>query len=120
MHPCGNTQLQIRKLWVTLISALYIYFFVRLFQYLSIISTRCTTDKTLKETVHFFKTTIIRPSTVPISNVKLKRVSRVYQVLYNDSARNNNISKYQRTEESTRKIRALLHYVYMTKYNQIS
>ena len=45
----------------------------------------CSTDKTLKEKVHFSKTTIIHPSTVPISNVKLKRVRKVYHVLYNDS-----------------------------------
>ena len=118
MYPNGNIQLQIRKWWIPLISALYIFsFWSELFQYLSIISTRCTTEKTLQEKVHFFKTIMLHPSTSPLSNFKLKRVSKVYHVLYNDSVGKDTMSKFQHTEEFTRKVRALLYYVYTTTYN---
>ena len=83
-------------------------------QQLSIISTRFPTEKTLKDTVHLFKTIIIHPSTAPLLHVKLKRVSKVYNLIYNDSAGKNSMSKRQRTEEFTRKVHALLHYVYTT------
>ena len=64
---------------VPLISALHIFSFQsHIFQYLSIISTRCSTDKIPKEKVHFFKTIMIHPSTAPLSYSKLKRVSKVY------------------------------------------
>ena len=43
-------------------------------------------QKKIKETVHFFNNTMIHPSTVPKSNVKLKRLSEVYHVLYSDCA----------------------------------
>ena len=90
MHPNGNTQLHIRKWWVPLISALYIFsFWSYLCQYLSIISNICPAKKSIKETVHFSKTIILHPSTAPLSNVKLKRVSKVYNVLYNNSAGKN-------------------------------
>ena len=46
MYPKGNTQPQIRKWLVFIISALYLfYFWSDLCQYLSIISTRCPIDK---------------------------------------------------------------------------
>ena len=95
MYPNGNTELQIRKWWVPLRSALCLFSFcLDLFQYLSIISTRCTPDNTLKEIFHFFKTIIIYPSRAPLSNyAKLKRVSEVYYVLYNDSAGKKTLSK---------------------------
>ena len=86
MYPNGNNQLQILKWWVPLRSSLYIFYFRSdLFHYLSIISTGFPTDKILKETVHFFKTIMLYPSTAPLPHVKLKRVSNVYHVLYNDS-----------------------------------
>ena len=56
MYPKGNTQLQIRKWWVPLRSELYLSYFFRLLSLLLNNSTRCTTEKTLKETVQFFKT----------------------------------------------------------------
>ena len=58
-------------------------FWSDLCQYLSIISTRCTTDKTLKETVHLFKKNL-HPSTAPLPNVRIKRASEVYPLLYNN------------------------------------
>ena len=66
----------------------YIYSFLGsdLCQYLSINITRFPTYKSPKETVHFFKTTMLHPWTAPISNVKIKIVSKVYDVLYNYSA----------------------------------
>ena len=77
MHPKVNTQLKNQKWWVPLRSALYLFFFWSdLCQYLSISSTRYPTDKTLKETFHFFKTKMLHPSTSPIPNAKLKRVSK--------------------------------------------
>ena len=57
-----------------------------LYQYLQIINNRCQTEKALKDTVHFFKTTMIHPLTVLISNVKLEIVSKFYHVIYNYSA----------------------------------
>ena len=62
---------------------------------------------------------MLRPSTAPLSNVKLKRVSKVYHVLYSDSAGENNMSKCQHTEEFTRKVRALLYYVHRNMDNRI-
>ena len=71
MHSKGNTQLQILKWWVPLISELYPFFFWSyLFQYLSINSTRFPTNKTLNKKVHFFKKIMLHPSATPISNVK--------------------------------------------------
>ena len=62
MQCKGNTQLKNLKYWVPLISALYLfYFWSDLCKYLSIISARCPTEKTLKVTVHFLKTTMIHP-----------------------------------------------------------
>ena len=63
---------------------------------------------------------MIRPSTVQLSNVKLKRVSKVHHVLYNDSAGWNTISKCQHIEEFTREVCALLFYVHTTMYNIIN
>ena len=63
---------------------------------------------------------MVHPSTAPLSNVKLKRVSKVYHVLYNDSVGENTMSKCQRTEEFMRNLRALLYYVYTTTYNWIN
>ena len=56
-----------------------------MFQYLLIISTRCSTYKTHKEIVHFFKITILHPSTVPIANVKLKRSRKCIMCLTKNS-----------------------------------
>ena len=90
MNPKGNTQLQTIKWLVSLISSLYLSFSLSdLFRYLSMNSTRCPTEKTLKEIVQFFKTTMIFPSTVPIPNVKLEIVSKVYHMLYNNSTGEN-------------------------------
>ena len=84
MQPKGNTKVHIRKWWVTLISEFYLSFFwSNVCQYLSINITICPSEKTLKYTVHFFKKTTIYKSTIPISNVKLKRVSKVSNELYN-------------------------------------
>ena len=86
MHPKGHTQLWNRKCWVPLRSSLYLYlFWSDLCQYLSIKITMCLIEKTLIETVRFFKTTMLHPWTVTISNVKLKRVLRVYHVFYSVS-----------------------------------
>ena len=110
MHPNGNNQLQILNWWVSLRSALDIFsFWSDLCKYLSIISTMCPKDKTLKETVHFLKKIILYLSTAPLSNVKLKRVSKVYHVLYNNSAGKNYISQCQHTEDIIIKVRALLY-----------
>ena len=115
MHPKGNIQLQIRKWWVPLRSALYVSFFLSyLCQYISIKITRFPTEKIDRETFHFFKTTMLHPSTVPLSNVKLKRVLKVNHVIYNDIAGGNNISKCQHTEKFMRKVRALLYYIHVT------
>ena len=52
MHPKGNTQLQMRKWWIPLRSALYISFHLsEFYQYLSINRTICPTDKHSKR--HF-------------------------------------------------------------------
>ena len=111
MYHVGNTQLQIGKWWVPLISALYIfYFWSDLCQCLSIITIRCEKVKTHKETVQFLKTIMIHPSTAPLSNAKLKRVLKVYCVLYNYSIWKNTMSKFQYTEEFTRKLCALRYY----------
>ena len=77
-------------------------------------------DKTLKETVHFFKTMMLHRSTAPLSNFKLKRVSEVYHVLYNNSAGKNTMYKCQCTYELTWKVRAILYYVHMNTYNIIN
>ena len=56
LHLKGNTQLQIQKCWVTLRSESYQSLFLSDFpQYLSTISNRYPTDKTLKKKVQFFK-----------------------------------------------------------------
>ena len=57
----------------------------------------------MKDTVHLFKTTMLYPSSVPIQNVKLKRVSKVYHVIYNNFVGKNTMSRCQRVEESTKK-----------------
>ena len=44
----------------------------------------------------------------------------MYHVIYNYCEGENTISKCQRTEESTRKLRALLYYVHMNKHNWIN
>ena len=62
---------------------------------------------------------MLHPSTVPLYNIKLKRVLKVYHFLYNDIAGEKTMSKCQRTEELTRKVCALLYYVHMTTNNQI-
>ena len=94
IYPNGNTQLKIRKWRVHLRSALYLFSFWSYFcQHLSIISTRCPRYKTIKERVHFFKTIIIHAPTAPISNFKLKRVSEVYHLLYNNITRENTMPK---------------------------
>ena len=61
---------------------------------------------------------MIHPSTSPISNVKLKRVSKVYHIIYNNSAGKKIVSKCKCTELFTRKLRTLLYYVHNTTYNQ--
>ena len=63
---------------------------------------------------------MINPSTVPIPNVKLKRVSKLYHVLYNYSVGKNTMSKYQGTEEFTRKVCTILYYINMTTCNKIN
>ena len=73
--------------------------------------------KARKDTVNFFKTIMLHPSTEPLSNFKLKRVSEVYHVLYKDSAGGNTMSKYQHTEELTRKVLMFLYYIHTTTYN---
>ena len=78
-------------------------FWSYLCQYLSMKSTRCPTDKKLKDTVHFFKTSMIHPSTVPISNVKLKRVSKVCHVLYRNSAGKTSCTNYNIQNNSQEK-----------------
>ena len=85
VHPEGKNQLQILKWWVAIRSAFYQYLSRSEFcQYLSRTGIICPIDKTLKETVHFFKTTMIHSSTLQISNVKLKPVSKVYHIIYNN------------------------------------
>ena len=102
-------------------STIYIYFFWSdLCQYLSIISTRCPTEKTFKDTVHFFKGIMLHPSIAPLSNVKLKNVSKVYHVFYNNITGKTTMYKFQCTEEFTRNLCALLYYVYTTMFNQIN
>ena len=122
MYPDGNTQLQIRKWWVPIRSALYLFYSRSdLCQYLSIISTMCPPEKTLKETVHFFKTMMLYPSKAPLSNyVKLKSISKVYHMLYNDRAGKNTIYKCQHTDIFTIKLCALLYYVHKTTYYRIN
>ena len=121
MYPNGNTQLQYRKWWFPLRLALYIFpFCSELCKYVSIISTRFPTDKTLKEICHVFKTIMLHPSTAPPLNVKLKRVFKVQHMLYNKSTGGNTISKCLHTEEFTRNVRVLLYQVYSTIYNQIN
>ena len=51
---------------------------------------------------------------------KNKTFSKVHHILYNNSAGKNTMSKCQHTEQLTSKVRALLYYVHMTKYNQIN
>ena len=63
---------------------------------------------------------MIHPSAAPISNVKIKRVPKVYNVIYNYSAGKNTMPKFQCTEEFTRKVCALLYYINMTTHNQIN
>ena len=119
MHPKGNTQLQIRKWWVPLRSALYL-FPPDLFKCLSVISTRCPTEETLKEIVHFFKTTILCTSAVPIPNVKPEIASKVYHMLYNNITGENTKYKFQSTEWFIRKGRTPLYYIHIPMYNKIN
>ena len=110
IHPEGNTQLQIRKLWLPLRSALYISFFLSyLCKYLSIVGTRCPTEKNSKRQFNYSKQQrfIFWQHQYKMLNKKI--VSKVYNVLYNDSTGGKTMSKYQHTEESTRKVRALLY-----------
>ena len=121
MSPNRNTQLKIRKWCVPLRSALYLLsFWSDLCQYLSIFSTIWTTDKTLKDTVHSFTTIMLHPSIALVSNVRLKGVSKVYHVLYNNRAGVNTMPKCQLTKECRRKVQALLYHVNATTYNQIN
>ena len=60
---------------------------------------------------------MLHSSTVPIPNVKLKRVSKVYRVLYNNSAEKKTMSKRQRTKEFKIIFCALLYSVHMATYN---
>ena len=78
--------------YISIISIIFLSHFCRC---LSISSTRCPIYKTLKETVHFLKTTMVHPLTVPIPNFKLKIVSKCYHVLYNNSMGKNTISEFQ-------------------------
>ena len=78
-----TSHLKNRNLWVALISSFYISLvWSHFFQYLSTNSTRCPTEKTLKDTLHLFKTKIINTPKLPISNVKPKQVLKVYHVFY--------------------------------------
>ena len=121
MYPNGNTQPQIRKWWVPLISAIYLFsFWSEFWKDLSTFSTRCSKEKTLKDSIHFFKKIMLHPSTAKISNVKLKGVSKVCHVLYHDSTGEYTMSKCQTTDEFTIKVRALLYYVHTTTYNRIN
>ena len=74
----------------------------------------------IKKKINTFKTTIIHPSTAPISSVKLKRVSKFYHILYNDHAGKKTTLKFHHTKESTRNVRPLLDYIHMTLNNQIN
>ena len=78
------------------------------------------TEKKLKCTVQSFKPTIISLSTLPISNVKLKRVSKVYHVLCNDFAGINTTSTCQCINESMRNTQKLLDYVTITTHIKIN
>ena len=99
---------------------IFFYFWLENFRYLSIISTRFPPDKhTQRHSSPLQK--MPNPLTSPLSNnVKLKRVSKVYHVLYNNSAGGNNVSKFQRTDEFTREVCLIIYYVHMTTYNIIN
>ena len=82
---------------------------------------QASTEEKLNETVPFFNKIMLHPSRAPLSNyVKLKSISKVYRVLYNDSAGENTLSKCQRTDEFTRKVRTLLYYIHTTTCNRIN
>ena len=74
----------------------------------------------MQETVQNFKTIIIHPSTMPISNAKPKQVSKLYHVLCNNRSGENTTPKYQLITESMRKFCTLLDYVHMTTHNHIN
>ena len=64
---------------------------------------------------------MLHPSrALPPNYVKLKRVSKVYHTLYNDSAGKNTMSKCQRTDGFMRKVCGLLYYVHKTTYYRIN
>ena len=88
-------------------------------QYLSTKITIFPTDKTLKMTIHLFKTKMIHPSTVTISKVKLKNIESVL-CASQLSRRGKHYVYYQCTKEFTRNARMLLYYVPMTTYNWIN
>ena len=67
-----------------------------------------------------FKKTIIHPSTVPIPNVKIKRVLKVYHVMHKNLSVKSTMSKFQCTMESMINTRSLLYFFHMTTYNQIN
>ena len=52
----------------------------------------------IEDIVNFLKTININSSTVPISNVKLKIVLKIYHMLYGNCAGEDTTSKYQRIE----------------------
>ena len=62
---------------------------------------------------------MLHPSRVPISNFKIKRVSKVYHVIYNNRLGGDTISKCQRTEESTSNLPGLLYWFHITTYSLI-
>ena len=62
---------------------------------------------------------MLHPSTIPIPNVKLKIVSKVYNGLYNNNVGKTR-SKCECTKESTIKVCALLYHIHMTTYNFIN
>ena len=76
----GNTQLQIRKCWVTIKSSFYPSFLIKI---LSIPLNKQHQIYNIENTQRVsspFGNNNIPPSKVPISNVKFKRVSKVYHV----------------------------------------
>ena len=114
-HPTKNSKM-VGWSWIII---LYIHFWSSFFQYLSTNRTICTAEKTLKQTVHFFKTTIIHPSRVLISNVKLKRASKVYHVIYNYWVGKTTTSKCQHTIKPMINVRMIIVYVHVTTNNLI-
>ena len=80
VHLKVITQLQIRKWWVTLRSSFYVSFFLLNFSIIINKQHQMSKIETTKRNSSFFNSNI-HLSTVLISNVKLKRVSNVYNVL---------------------------------------